>query len=105
MLPNKVSANINETVKKEILDAIETINKKLPFLVALTPSERRELPKMGARTQMHAVGSAGSYRTRRIHHTQKKQCSVAHIRHERNTHTHARNTHAKTHQTRHETHN
>ncbi|HAA55156.1 MAG TPA: hypothetical protein DCE42_10385, partial [Myxococcales bacterium] len=51
MLPNKVSANINETVKKEILDAIETINKKLPFLVALTPSERRELPKMGARTQ------------------------------------------------------
>lgn len=51
MLPNKVNAEINETAKKEILDALHSIEKKLPFLIALTPEERREIPKMGAKSQ------------------------------------------------------
>lgn len=50
MLQNKVDAEVKESAKKEILDAINLIDKKLPFLVALTPDDRREMPKMGNKT-------------------------------------------------------
>lgn len=51
MLTDKVNATLGEDTKKEILAAIETINQKLPFLVSLTPDEKRSLPKMGDKTR------------------------------------------------------
>lgn len=44
---NLVSGTLSETNKQAVLDAINTIRQKLPFLVSLTDDERRSLPKMG----------------------------------------------------------
>ncbi|GEM_PF-3445658 len=43
---NQISTSIPQQDLKEILSAIDFINKKLPDLVTLTPEEKSSLPKM-----------------------------------------------------------
>jgi len=45
-----ISAELKPAEKNEILDLINQINQKLPFLINLTPEERQSLPKMGDKT-------------------------------------------------------
>lgn len=47
---NAVSAKLSAKDTGDILEAIQTIRSKLPFLRTLTPQERRERTKMGAKT-------------------------------------------------------
>jgi len=47
MPENRVSANLSQADQKAVLEAIQTIREKLPFLIDLTPEERRKLPKIG----------------------------------------------------------
>jgi len=47
MNANRVSATLSPADQGEVLAAIATIRKKLPFLIDLTPEERRALPRMG----------------------------------------------------------
>jgi hypothetical protein len=47
MPDNRISASLSAADRQAVLDAINTIRQKLPFLVDLTPEERRALPKMG----------------------------------------------------------
>jgi hypothetical protein len=47
---NRISASIAAADKTAVLDAIQTIRTKLPFLVNLTPDERKQLPKVGDKT-------------------------------------------------------
>lgn len=47
---NRVSAAIAPADKTAVMEAIQTIRTKLPFLVNLTPAERKELPKLGDKT-------------------------------------------------------
>lgn len=51
MADNRVSAAISATDRKVILDAIKNIQQKLPFLVDLSPEERRSLPRMGYKSR------------------------------------------------------
>ena len=57
MPDNRVSASISEADLQAVLAAVETIHQKLPFLIALTPEQRRSLPKMGDRSRAF-VGKA-----------------------------------------------
>jgi hypothetical protein len=43
----RISATLSQADRQAVLDAVNTIRQKLPFLVDLTPDERRSLPKMG----------------------------------------------------------
>lgn len=47
---NQISAMLSPEDMQEIMDAIGVIQRKLPFLVNMTPDERRTYPKMGDRT-------------------------------------------------------
>ena len=47
MSVNRVSAVLSQQDRDEILKAIKTIKEKMPFLIGLTPKERKELPKVG----------------------------------------------------------
>jgi hypothetical protein len=47
---NRISAVLAPADKTAILDAIEVIRTKLPFLVNLSATERRQLPKMSDKT-------------------------------------------------------
>jgi hypothetical protein len=51
MPDNRVSAELSEADQQAVLAAIETIRQKLPFLIDLTPEQRRSLPKMGDKSQ------------------------------------------------------
>ncbi len=51
MPSNHVSGTLSATDQKAVLDAIKTIREKLPFLIDLTPEERRNLPRMGDKTR------------------------------------------------------
>lgn len=51
MIDNRVSANLSQADQQAVMSAIDTIRQKLPFLVDLTPEERRDLPKMGERSR------------------------------------------------------
>jgi hypothetical protein len=51
MPENRVSASLSQTNQQAVLDAIQTIREKLPFLIDLTPDERRSLPKLGDKSQ------------------------------------------------------
>jgi hypothetical protein len=51
MPDNRVSATISEPDRQAVLAAIETIRQKMPFLIALTPEQRRSLPKMGDKSR------------------------------------------------------
>lgn len=47
MLENKISATLDPTVIDEIQTAISGISTKMPFMVDLTPDQKKELPKFG----------------------------------------------------------
>jgi hypothetical protein len=47
---NRISATLSAADKTAILDAIQTIQDKLPFLINLTKHERMTLPKMSDKT-------------------------------------------------------
>lgn len=47
---NRLSVTLAAADKTAVLDAIQTIRTKLPFLLNLTPEERKALPKMGDKT-------------------------------------------------------
>ena len=51
MVQNLVSAKLSPADRQEIIDAIKTIRDKMPFLVDLTPEERRSLPRMSDKSR------------------------------------------------------
>ena len=51
MPENRINATLSPADRDAVLAAIETIKQKLPFLVDLTPDERRTLPKMGDKSR------------------------------------------------------
>jgi hypothetical protein len=51
MPDNRVSAQLGEADRQAVLAAINTIRTKLPFLIDLTPEERRSLPRMGDKSR------------------------------------------------------
>ena len=48
---NSISATLTPEDQQQIASAIATIRDKLPFLLNLSPSQRRELPKMGDKSR------------------------------------------------------
>ena len=50
MYPNQISATVPDKDVKEILNALNFINEKLPDLVTLTKEEITALPKIGHKT-------------------------------------------------------
>lgn len=55
MTIQKIDAVVSPTEVEEILAILETIRQKLPFLVGLTPIERRQIPKLGLKSQTFVV--------------------------------------------------
>lgn len=51
MLPNRISAEMTQEDIDEVMAAIDTIKKKLPFLVTLSKKEMKGLPKAGAKAR------------------------------------------------------
>ena len=51
MPDNRISAKLSNTDQTAVLEAINTIRQKLPFLLDLTPEERRSLPRMGDKSR------------------------------------------------------
>jgi hypothetical protein len=51
MPDNRISATLSQADQQAVLSAINTIREKLPFLIDLTPEERRTLPRMGDRSR------------------------------------------------------
>jgi hypothetical protein len=47
MPDNRISATLSQADRQAVLDAVNTIRTKLPFLIDLSPEERKALPKMG----------------------------------------------------------
>jgi hypothetical protein len=47
MPDNRISAALSQADRQAVLDAVNTIRQKLPFLVDLSPDERKALPKIG----------------------------------------------------------
>jgi hypothetical protein len=47
MSDNRISATLSQADRQAVLDAVNTIRTKLPFLIDLSPEERKALPKMG----------------------------------------------------------
>lgn len=51
MPDNLISASLSQADREAVMAAIATIREKLPFLIDLTPDERRTLPKMGDKSR------------------------------------------------------
>lgn len=51
MPENRVSVSLSQADRQTVLDAINTIRQKLPFLIDLTPEERRTLLRMGDKSR------------------------------------------------------
>ncbi|MEH2162758.1 MAG: hypothetical protein V7K38_17460 [Nostoc sp.] len=51
MADNRISATLSPADKEAVMQAIATIKEKLPFLVDLTPEERRTMLKMGDKSR------------------------------------------------------
>ncbi len=51
MAENRVSAQLGEAERQAVFAAIDTIRQKLPFLIDLTPEERRALPRFGDKSR------------------------------------------------------
>jgi hypothetical protein len=51
MSTNRINASLSDTDRDAILAAIALITSKLPFLDDLTPTERRDLPKLGDKSE------------------------------------------------------
>lgn len=47
MPDNRISAALTQADQQAVLAALQTIREKLPFLIDLSPEERRALPRMG----------------------------------------------------------
>ncbi|MEH2079796.1 MAG: hypothetical protein V7K89_07205 [Nostoc sp.] len=47
MAVNRISASLAPADKEAVMQAIATIREKLPFLIDLTPEDRRTMLKMG----------------------------------------------------------
>lgn len=47
MPDNRISTTLSQADQQAVLAAVQTIREKLPFLIDLTPDERRSLPKVG----------------------------------------------------------
>ncbi len=48
---NQISATMTPADREAVLAAVATIKAKLPFLMNLTPEQRKSLPKMGDKSQ------------------------------------------------------
>lgn len=48
---NRIDASLTAEDKAAVLAAIATIKQKLPFLIDLSPEDRRSLPKMGDKSR------------------------------------------------------
>src|SRR5215218_7378590 len=51
MPENRISAQLGEAERQAVFTSIQTIRQKLPFLIDLTPEERRALPKFGDKSR------------------------------------------------------
>ena len=51
MNQNLISANLSDEDTQGIMEAIKTIQEKLPFLIGLSAKERREVVKMGDKSR------------------------------------------------------
>jgi hypothetical protein len=51
MPDNRISASLSQADRQAVLDALNTILTKLPFLIDLSPEERRTLPRMGDKSR------------------------------------------------------
>jgi hypothetical protein len=51
MPDNRISASLSQADRQAVLDALNTIRTKLPFLIDLSPEERRTLPRMGDKSR------------------------------------------------------
>jgi len=51
MSENRVSASLGEAERTALLGAIANLKSSLPFLIDLTPEERRALPKLGDKSR------------------------------------------------------
>jgi hypothetical protein len=51
MSENRVSAQLSSEDRDAVLQAIQTIRQKLPFLIDLSPEERQTLPKIGDKSR------------------------------------------------------
>lgn len=52
MLPNKISAVMEDKVINDVNTKVDEIKSMLPFLLDLTPEERKALPKLGDKSLM-----------------------------------------------------
>lgn len=50
-IPNRVSATLSAKDREEIEKALAVLQEKVPFLIGLTPEERKYLPKMGDKSR------------------------------------------------------
>jgi hypothetical protein len=46
-IPNRISASLSDADQQKVLAAIDTMEKYMPFLLALTPEEKQALTKAG----------------------------------------------------------
>ena len=51
MSENRVSASLGDAERTALLGAIANLKSSLPFLIDLTPEERRALPKLGDKSR------------------------------------------------------
>jgi hypothetical protein len=51
MPDNRISASLSQTDQQAVLSAINTIREKLPFLIDLSPEERKALPRLGDKSR------------------------------------------------------
>lgn len=51
MPDNRVSASLSQADRQAVLDALDTVRQELPFLVDLSPDERRSLLRMGDKSR------------------------------------------------------
>jgi len=51
MASNHVSGSLSTEDREMIFSSVSSIRERLPFLIDLSPQERRELPKMGDRSR------------------------------------------------------
>jgi hypothetical protein len=55
MIQNKVDSVLVEKEIKEVLDLLDTIRAKLPFLQGVSPYERKHMSKIGRKSQTFTV--------------------------------------------------
>ena len=51
MPENRITATLSSADQQAVMAAINTIREKLPFLIDLTPEDKRTLPKMGDKSR------------------------------------------------------